>query len=191
MMNKEEWKAIKGYENIYEVSSLGNVRSLDRKILQKNNGVLKEFNYKGKKLKKVINTNGYYVVHLSKNQKNKHVNIHRIVAETFIPNPNKYRVVNHKDENKLNNCVDNLEWCTYLYNTRYGTGIERRIKSAIKNNKLGVPINQYDLDGKFIKKFPSSKEIQRQYGFNHSNITKCCRGVYKTMYGYIWRYCND
>lgn len=115
----EIWKSIQGYEELYEVSNLGNVRSLDRVIKSRHNGttirkgrVLTPF-YEEKK--------GYYQVRLSKNGKNKTFRIHRLVALAFLENPFNYTDVNHKDEVKTNNKVNNLEWCTRKYNNNYGT----------------------------------------------------------------------
>jgi hypothetical protein len=119
----EIWKAVTGYEGLYEVSSLGNVRSLDRVIRSKHNGttlrkgrILTPF-YEEKK--------GYYQVALSKDGKEKKQRIHRLVATAFLDNPFNYTDINHKDEIKTNNKVDNLEWCTRKYNNNYGTKPQR------------------------------------------------------------------
>ena len=112
---KEIWKNIKGYENLYEVSNYGNVRSLDH-YRNNNNGIAFQ---KGKILKPGIQNTGYASVVLSKEGKTKCYKVHRLVAETFIPNTNNYKCVNHKDENKLNNMVENLEWCNHEYNNNY------------------------------------------------------------------------
>jgi hypothetical protein len=127
----EIWKSIQGYEGLYEVSNFGNVRSLDRVIRSKHNGttlrkgrILTPF-YEEKK--------GYYQVSLSKNGKNKKHRVHRLVASAFLENPLDYTDVNHKDEDKTNNNVDNLEWCTRKYNNNYGTKPERTRKAMIGN----------------------------------------------------------
>ena len=113
---EEVWKSIFDYPN-YQVSNLGRIRSLKRyKILKQFNRPL-----------------GYKGIHLNKFGKAKTFAVHRLVAEAFIPNPNKYPCVNHKDENPSNNCVSNLEWCTYQYNNTYGTTIERKIKTYKDN----------------------------------------------------------
>ena len=118
---KEIWKNIKGYEGLYQVSNLGRVKSLERKDnlgRKVNEKILKNRNA----------THGYIAVILSKDSNKKTYRVHRLVAEAFIPNPNKYLEVNHKDENKSNNRIDNLEWCDRKYNCNYGTFKERHSK---------------------------------------------------------------
>ena len=117
----EEWRPIEGYEGLYEVSNTGQVRSLDRYV--KNN-----YSYrlqKGKVLSPEKNKDGYLLVSLCCNGKQNLRTVHRLVAQAFIPNPNNLPQVNHKDENKSNNRVDNLEWCDQAYNNLYGTRQER------------------------------------------------------------------
>ena len=114
-MEQEIWKDIKGYEGAYQVSNLGRVRSLTRKV-KTFNGVRTS---KGQLLKPLKTNTGYYRVDLKQNQKDKYMSIHRLVAEAFIPNPNNYPIINHKDNNPQNNCVENLEWCTQSYNVKY------------------------------------------------------------------------
>ena len=164
----EIYKDIPGYEGLYQISNLGNVKSLKRnKILAKNN-----------------NGNGYLYANLSKDGQVKNHYIHRLVAITFIDNPNRLPQINHKDENKANNCVDNLEWCGADYNNKYGTRTKRASENCQK------PINQYDLQGNFIKSWAGGTEIEKVTGFARSNISKCCSGKYKTAYGYKWQYAN-
>ena len=112
---QEIWKDIKNYEGCYQVSNLGRVRSLTRKV-KTFNGVRTS---NGQLLKPLKTNTGYYRVDLKQNQKDKYMSIHRLVAEAFIPNPNNYPIINHKDNNPQNNCVDNLEWCTQSYNVKY------------------------------------------------------------------------
>lgn len=164
---EEIWKDIEGYEGLYQVSNLGRVRNKHNKILR----------YR-------ISNCGYYRYALCKDGKYKYLSIHRLVAEAFIPNPDNLPCVNHKDENKKNNFVDNLEWCTSAYNNIYGT---RRKRMAVK---LYKPVFQYTLDGEFIKEWNSLKEINETLGFYYQSIGKVCKGLkgYKTAYGYVWRF---
>lgn len=118
--------------------------------------------------------------------KYKHYLVHRLVAECFIPNPDNLPYINHKDENKTNNNVNNLEWCTPEYNVNYGTSITRRIEKQ-KNNVRSKPVLQYTLEGELVKEWPSIKECGRN-GFNTGNVCRCCKGKTKTHKGYKWIY---
>lgn len=119
----EIWKDIKDYEGLYQVSNLGRVRSLD-KIVIRTDG--KNRHQKGKILKLQISKYGYNVITLWNNNVSKQFKVHRLVAMAFIPNPNNLPQVNHIDEDKLNNKIDNLEWCTALENNRHSNIAERR-----------------------------------------------------------------
>lgn len=162
---QEIWKDIKGYENLYQVSNLGRVKS-KRKILKAINGE-------------------YLKVGLSKNGKQNTLYIHRLVAKTFISNFENKPQVNHKDENKHNNCVENLEWVTFKENMNYGTKQDRESLLKTRYNVL-----QYDLNGNFIRKWNNLREITKNTKYKKSNIQYCCKGKQKTAYGYIWKYCQ-
>ena len=170
----EEWADIEGYEGLYQVSSLGRVKSLsnDKKRKEK---ILKAFN----------NRKGYLKVMLSKNSKRKKYLIHRLVAQAFIDNPDNLPCINHKDENKENNCVDNLEWCTVRYNINYGL---HNFKSA---SNRSIPIIQLTLNNEFIRCYRSSMDAEGRTGFCQGGINSCCRGKCKTCYGYKWLYATD
>lgn len=161
-MRKEEWKPIVGYEGLYMVSNMGRVKSLN-------------YNHTGTErvLKPAYNTYGYLFVTLCKDGKKKNCLIHRLVAEAFLDNPHNYPEVNHKDENKENNAVSNLEYCTSLYNNEYSKA---------------KPVLQLTLDGQLVQEWPSTHEAARQGGFNRGNISNCCLGKYKTHGGYVWKY---
>ena len=141
---------------------------------------------KEKKLKQSKCPGGYTVVNLWKDNSRKMFLVHRLVAEAFLENKNKLPEVNHKDENKENNRVDNLEWCDAAYNNCYGTRLERVVKSKI-NGKKSYPVIQ-KIDNKVIETFPSLREVQRRTGYNKSLISKCCKGIYKQAYGYNWEF---
>lgn len=170
---KEVWKDIKDYEGYYQVSNLGRVRSMDRWVANK--GGSKKF-LKGKMMKPYMGGFGYFLVGLCKEKKLKQFLIHRLVAEAFIPNPRNYDVVNHKDEDKTNNHVDNLEWCTYGYNNNYGSRDYDR------------KVYQYTLNGEYIRTWDSPMEVEEELGCKHQYISWCCTGVYESAYNYIWRF---
>ena len=154
----EELKDIKDYEGLYAITRNGNVWS-----------------YKSNKfLKPGLTKDGYNRVILCKEGKRKTNYIHRLVAEAFIPNPDNLPQVNHKDENKQNNCVNNLEWCDAKYNINYGTRIER----------ISKPVYCIELD----RTFKSQVEAARELGINQGNISSCLTGKLKTVGGYHFRY---
>ena len=181
MTESEIWKDVAEYEGFYQVSNKGNVRSVARKdsIGRKRDGRI---------LKPAYDRGGYLNVGLCKNGKSKTKNVHRLVAETFIPKPKGFLEVNHKDENKSNNRVENLEWCTREYNNTYGTRIEmvcKKVKAV--NIKTGEAVT-----------FNSVKEAGRK-GHHCGVVSMACRGVYKdstgklvgdgrTYKGYRWYY---
>ena len=156
MKNKENWKDIEGYQGLYQISDKGRVKSL----------------YFGKEriLKPGNNGQGYLHVILCKNGKMKYYKVHRLVCQTFIPNPNNLPEVNHKDENKENNSVHNLEWCSSKYNINYGTHNQR---SAEKRSK---PVLQFTKDGIFVNEWKSTIDVQKNLGYACGHISNCCNG---------------
>lgn len=129
-MTEEIWRPVVGYEGLYEVSSYGRVRSVDRYV----KACYEKYRlHKGKILSPGKDKDGYLFVVLSCNGKHKTITIHRLVSQAFIPNPDDLPIINHKDEVKTNNSVDNLEWCTAKYNANYGTRNIRVKETAIKN----------------------------------------------------------
>ena len=157
----EEWRPVKGFEGLYECSSIGRIKSLKNGIItqQKNN-------------------TGRLKVQLWKNGKKKPMYVHRIVAEAFLPNPQNLETVNHIDENPLNNRVDNLEWMSMRDNVRYS------------NTKK---INQYTIEGKFIRTWDAMMDIVRELGYNKAIISKCClhKPKNKSAYGFKWYFDDD
>lgn len=180
---QEIWKPIIGFENLYEVSNLGNVRSLDKLDVYTLNGKLVKRLKKGHLLKLSQDSDGYCFVRLYNNEftKGKQIKVHRLVALHFVenPKPNEYNVINHKDENHCNNVYTNLEWCDVAYNNSYGTRLQRAIE------KEKIPIEAFDKDGNIILKFESGNEAKRN---GYCNAMLCCRGLYKTCGGYKWRF---
>ena len=137
-----------------------------------------------------------------KEKKHKIFTIHRLVAEAFIPNPDNLPVVNHKDEDKINNCVDNLEWCTQKYNVNDGSGIEKQRQQMIgvnhpmygkfgKEHHRSKPIVQFTKDGEFVKNWDCAYDAQRELKYNVSHINQVLKNKRKTAYGFIWRYKED
>ena len=159
-------KDIKGYEGLYAITTEGDVWSYKKKMF----------------LVPWDNGEGYLRVSLCKDRERKIYLIHRLVAEAYIPNPDNLPQVNHKDENKANNCLQNLEWCDAKYNSNYGTCITKRSNSCKK------PILQYDLNGNFIKEWPSATDVGKEA---NDNICKCLKGKRKSAYGYKWKYKED
>lgn len=198
MIIEEIWKDIKGYEGIYQISNLGNVKSLDRKIKSAllNNNIISK---KGKKLKNQKNKYGYIYVYLSKNNKRKYKCIHRLVAEAFIPNPENKPQVNHKDGNKANNRVDNLEWCTASENELHAYIFLNKPRKNGSKGKYGKEnakskiVLQIDKNNNIVNKFFGIGEAERITGISNQQISKCClnRKGYKTAGGYKWRYANE
>ena len=164
---------------MYQISNCGNVRSLDR-ITSNQNG--SKINRAGKPKAKTIDNLGYYHVRLSKDSKTNTFRIHRLVAEAFIENPNGYKEINHIDQNKLNNDVSNLEWCTHKENVNHGDEIER---GAIKQRKS---FRQLDMDGNLIKVWNGFKKMQRETGFERKSVYECCIGKRESYKGYRWEY---
>lgn len=174
--NESAWAPVKGYEGLYEVSTNGEVKSLN-------------YNRTGKEkvLKPGKSRGGYLRVFLYKNGECKPHSVHRLVAEAFLDNPENLPCVNHKDENPSNNNVNNLEFCSYQYNINYGTAIQRRVEKQI-NGKKSKPVIALDpKTGIVVAEFHSAREAGRN-GFNQGDVSACCRGDkgYKTHKGLIW-----
>ena len=163
----ELWKDIVGYENLYQVSNLGNVMSFWHK--------------KPHLLRAGKSNNGYLFVGLCNRTKSrKHFFIHRLVAQAFLPNPNNLPQVNHKDEDKTNNKVSNLEFCTAKFNTNYGTGIERRAKKLINRKDESKPVLQFDKNENLLNEYPSIKEASRITELYTESICRVCQGKQKS-----------
>lgn len=177
---KEIWKDIKEYYGLYQVSNMGNVKSLN-------------YRHTGEEkiLRPMVIRNGYLIVTLYKNGKRKMLTVHRLVLMTFAPINNMDKLdVNHRDENKKNNNLDNLEWCNRSYNINYGTRTQRFAQSK------SIPVVQLDPNtNKVVNVYCSAMEAEKQ-GFHQSAIIHCCKNkfnrpgnnIYK---GYKWQYMSD
>lgn len=166
---EEKWKDIPNCDGYYQISSYGRVKTK-----------------KGKFIKPFVNNNNYCEVVLKKLNM-KHFRVHRLVAQAFIPNPKNLKCVNHKDGNKSNNKVTNLDWCGYKENIRHAFDN----KLMISRGQCKTKVNQYDLDGNFIKTWNSMVEIEEALNVTHTAIRFCCIGKNKTCRGYIWKYYKE
>ena len=160
----EIWRDIEGYEGLYKISNKGRVKSLKWG--------------KERILRPGIDGYGYMFVCLCNDNVMKYFKLHRLVAQAFIPNLYNKPQVNHLDENKKNNCVDNLEWATAKENINYGT----------RNERASRKILQYSKSGEFIREWQGALEVERVLGIDNSHINACCRGKRKSAGGFIWKY---
>lgn len=182
---EEIWKPIEGFEERYEISNCGNVASLK---------------YGGRDSWGLLvpkkNNKGYLWVELWKDKKRSCFLIHRLVAQAFLENENGYDIVNHKDENPLNNHVENLEWCTHLYNVRYSLKLHGKYRPRQKPKSVrgkyrkanDKRICQIAKTGEIVKIWENFGEIKRTINKNEYGIRECCYGKRKTAYGYGWQF---
>lgn len=190
---KEEWRDVVGYEGLYEVSNLGNVRSTDRMV--KGKYPWNRAKVYGRTLKAITNRAGYKRVNLCNEEGRKAKFIHRLVAEAFIPNTNNLPMINHKDERPCNNRVDNLEWCDAKYNANYGNHNKRVSENARNTHGRAVYATNYETGE--VRYFPTLSEAGRQ-GFPASSVFFAAKNPitkrdkrYRTYRGYFWRYENE
>lgn len=184
---KEIWKEInwiKGYEGLYQISNLGNVISN---------------NYRHKKeehqIKTFVNKHGYFAVVLKANGNQKNMLVHRLVATAFIENPNNFPLVNHKDEDKKNNSVDNLEWCTHKYNINYSMekrgknyNSQKRKRQKFTPHKHTKKVRQINTNEVVIKEYENVSEAARLNHFSLKSLIDCCNGKRKTAHGFKWEF---
>lgn len=176
---EEVWNDILGYEGLYKISNFGRVKSTVR-----NERILKARAHSG----------GYLRVNLCKDGKSKDAYIHRLVAQAFLDNPYEKCDVNHKDGNKENNCVENLEWTTRSENQKHAfdTGLNSSPRAMLGKfgelHNRSKRVSQYDLDGKLLNTYGSIAEASRITGANATSISNCCKGVYAKAMGFIWRF---
>lgn len=170
---KEIWKDIPGYEGLYQVSNQGRIKSFRKSSKY---GCPDEFI-----LKSTVSNNGYAQITLYGKTRSKHL-VHRLVAEAFVQNPDNLPQINHKDENRLNNRADNLEWCTAKYNNKYGTA---RLRMAITK---GRKIDQFLPSGEYVASYASIYVAELFTGVHRHAIKDCCSGKTASGEGYVWRY---
>lgn len=178
----EIWRTIDDFSD-YEISNYGNIRSIDRDYIDTWG---RYYQKKGQMIKQYVQiTKGNYkqvMVTLLKDHKPHRLIVARLVAKTFIPNPNNYPQVNHIDENSLNNNVNNLEWCDYKYNINYGTYLERRSKSKSR------AIDVYDINNNFIETLPSGVEVSKKYNVSRGSVSSVCNGKRNSVKNYIFKF---
>ena len=188
---EEIWKEIKGYPN-YQVSNMGRVKRLSTGYYRRTEKILKP----------QLQNNGYLHIKLSQKDKTKCILVHRLIAQVFIPNPNNLPQVNHINEDKTDNRVENLEWCDRKYNINYGNGISKRVKTNKENGtykKIGEinskihskSILQFSKDNSFIRKWDCIMDVQRELGYNNKQICSCLKNRQKTAKGFKWVYADD
>lgn len=195
-MTTETWKAVKGYEGLYEVSNFGNVRSIERTVNVKRGNAVWQMTVKPKVLKPQERQHGYLGVFLYGKGGNsrgfRQFSVHRLVAEAFIENPRGCEEVNHIDENKQNNRADNLEWVTRKENIRHGTGIERSAKNRIGcYSKRHRAIEQYDNEMNSLGTFQTAYDAERKLGLDHRNIYNALYHPNCKAYGFYWRFVDE
>lgn len=193
------FRFIPNTNNTYSCDENGNIKS-ERRLCWNGHSF---YWIGGRILKPYKNNKGYLVVDLRIDNKTKKCLVHRLVALTFLDNPQNYPIINHKDNNPLNNRVSNLEWCTYSYNNtfsyqqgRHPESEKKRIANKMEKPYLYISVNQYDFAGNFIKNFDSITDaaqtiFSKQYSnfaSIKSNIVSCCKGKAHTAYGYKWKY---
>lgn len=212
-MEKEIWKNIPNYEGLYQVSNLGNIRSLDKFSFTNNRFNKMKRKVKGRILKPYLNEKtGYLQIVLSNNKKQKTWLVHRLVAQTFISNLENKPQVNHIDGDKNNNNINNLEWCTCSENIKhafinnlshsnfkvqcgsnhhfFGKHHSTEAKQKMKESHY-KKVAQYDKNNNLIKIWDGIKQVQEKLNINNGNISECCKQKRKTAGGYIWRYVNE
>ena len=188
---EEIWKEIEGYPN-YQVSNMGRVKRLSTGYYRRTEKILKP----------QLQNNGYLHIKLSQKDKTKCILVHRLVAQVFIPNPNNLPQVNHINEDKTDNRVENLEWCDRKYNINYGNGISKRVKTNKENGtykKIGEinyknfskSILQFSKDNSFIRRWDCIMDVQRELGYDNRQICSCLKNRQKTAKGFKWVYADD
>lgn len=185
-MKNEEWRPVPGYEDSYEVSNTGRVRSLPRASISPRGYV---FKIRERILRAAPDGKGYLMVWLYQDGKRRSVKVARLVAEAFIPNPENKSQVDHINAVKHDNRVENLRWVTGKENFHNPISYKRNAesKTGILNHR-SKRVFQYTLHGELVKEWPCVSAVEKELGFSHSHISQCCCGLREKAYGYLWRY---
>ena len=193
MEEKEVWKDIKGYEGYYQVSNLGRIKRVERKVKTRNRNGEYELLLKENILQGFYSPKGYVRVLLTKDTKNKTYMIHRLVAEAFIPNPNNFPQINHIDGIKNHNNVENLEWCTQSYNIRhsYEIGLRETMDEVLMKNrkKQSKKVAKYDVYGNLLEVYESVNEASRKNKAGRRQILRSCMHQNEPIYR--WEFVDD
>lgn len=178
-MQKEVWRTIEGYDNVYRVSNKGNFESCMNVGKHEKDNI-----WRRRKIH--VRKNGYYVVSLTKNGKRNLLYIHRLVAESFIPNPDNKPQIDHIDGNKSNNHVFNLRWCTATENLSNINTKQKRLEIA---ERKGISVSQYTISGEFVREFYSLREVERTHpNISRTRVKKCAEGLIESVCGYVWKF---
>jgi hypothetical protein len=187
------WKEIPGFDGLYFANENGQIKSADRQRKIVSNGKQSFYTRKGKILKPCLNSNGYYCVSISdKSQKERVYVVHRLVAKTFLENPENKQQINHKDGNKLNNSVENLEWATAKENIDHAffAGLNKGSKPWLgktgSSHNRSIPVIRCDKSGNEIERYDSITEAAKHFG-SIPHITSCIKGKRKSCGGYVWK----
>lgn len=186
----EIWKDVEEFKGVLQVSNLGRMRTLDHYV--RHTKPMHKKLIKGKIRKLIVGNNGYYYLMFTYEGKNHHIQVHREVAKAFIQNPESKPQVNHINHNKLDNRVENLEWCTPSENMIHAYKNHliplNKIGHSGKSNPSARSVNVYSKDGKFIAHYDTMKDAAVSYGIPLSGVCNCCTGYSKTCHGMIFRY---
>jgi len=184
-MQKEIWKDVVGWEGYYQVSNCGNVRALDRVVVDKNGF---KRNHKSRLIKKTFDHAGYFRVSLTRNCKKSTKKVHRLVGDAFIENKGNLPTINHINEIKTDNRVENLEWMSFVDNINYGTA-QIRAHESLKNGPCAKKVVQKTLEGQFVRVWDSQREAGR-HGYSDKHISAVCKGKRNQCDGFKWEYYN-
>ncbi len=184
----EEWRDVVGHEQYFLISNYGRLKRKERYVYCNRNKSYSK--YKEKIMRLYHNKLGYVLAELSACGTRVRFNVHHNVADAFLPNPNNYPYVNHKDENPRNNTITNLEWCTPKYNSNYGS-CRKKIRDTRIEKGYAQAVVLYDYDGNFIKEYKTAKDAALDNGMTRKTVSNCCENLTPTAKGLHFRYKGD